>query len=111
MKENSKFRFTPGLFDWLSSCPEYRDQIKIIRKTMGLTQEQLAQKIDHTPRSIRTIENGEALPKIATLQKIADALNAELIISLIPQRDISELLEEKAEPAGDRSDFQIGETD
>lgn len=111
MKINNRFRLTPRLFDWLSSCPEYRDQIKIIRKAMGLTQEQLAKKIDHTPRSIRTIENGEALPKIATLQKIAGALNAGLIIALIPERDISELLGEKTEPADDSSDFQIGETD
>jgi DNA-binding XRE family transcriptional regulator len=108
---NSRFKLTQGLFDWLSNYPEYKDQIKIIRKALGLTQEQLARKIDHTPRSIRTIENGEALPKITTLQKIADALNAELIISLIPEKDISEFLKEKTEPAGDSNDFQIGETD
>jgi DNA-binding XRE family transcriptional regulator len=107
--------------DWLVNYPEYKDQIKIIRKALGMTQEQLAKNIDHTPRSIRTIENGEALPKITTLQKIAEALNAELIISLIPEGDISEFLKEKTDQAGsdfevlsrpyDDSDFQIGETD
>jgi len=60
-----------------------------------MTQEQLANEVDRTPRSIRTIENGEAFPRISTLQKIADALNAELSISLIPKKDISEFLNKK----------------
>ena len=86
---------TKDLQKWLSNHPDYKDQIKMIREVLGMTQEQLAQKVDRTPRSIRTIENGEAFPRITTLQKIADALNAELNISLIPKKAIPGFLIEK----------------
>jgi len=76
------------LQEWLSNYPDYKDQIKMIRVVLGMTQGQLANKVDRTPRSIRTIENGEAFPRITTLQKIADALHAELHISLIPKKTI-----------------------
>ncbi|NIM18321.1 MAG: helix-turn-helix domain-containing protein [Candidatus Aminicenantes bacterium] len=69
----------------LSNHPDYKDQVRILREFLGLTQEQLAKMVDRTPRSIRTIENGEAFPRISTLQKIAEALNAELKIALIPK--------------------------
>jgi transcriptional regulator with XRE-family HTH domain len=74
---------TNDLLKKLSHHPDYKDQVKIIRESQGLTQEQLAKMVDRTPRSIRTIENGEAFPRISTLQKIAEALNAELKIALI----------------------------
>jgi transcriptional regulator with XRE-family HTH domain len=89
------FKSTKDLQEWLSNHPDYKDQIKIIREVLGMTQEQLAKKVDRTPRSIRTIENGEAFPRITTLQKIADALNAELKISLIPKEAIPGFLFEK----------------
>ena len=100
--------------EWLGRCSDYREQIKILRKKMGFTQEQLANMTDHTPRSIRTIENGEAFPRITTLQQIADALDAELIISLIPRTGISGFPFEKMDKAAgdaEEDDFRIGETD
>lgn len=36
------------------------------------------------------------MPKISTLYKIADALNAELKIALIPRENIIKFLDEKA---------------
>ena len=68
-----------------------------------MTQEQLAKKVDRTPRSIRTIENGEAFPRISTLQRIADALDAQLIIALIPKRDIPGFLNKKGNQEAERS--------
>ncbi len=76
---------TQDLLKKLSNCPDYKDQVKIIREALGLTQEQLAKMVDRTTRSIRTIENGEAFPRITTLQKIAEALHADLTISLTPR--------------------------
>jgi transcriptional regulator with XRE-family HTH domain len=94
-QRSSKFISSKDWQEWLANCPDYKDQIRTIREALGMTQEQLAKKVDRTPRSIRTIENGEAFPRISTLQKIADALNAELSISLIPKRDISEFFNKK----------------
>jgi transcriptional regulator with XRE-family HTH domain len=78
-------KLTNDLLKKLSNHPDYKDQVRILREFLGLTQEQLAKMVDRTPRSIRTIENGEAFPRISTLHKIAEALNAELKIALIPK--------------------------
>jgi transcriptional regulator with XRE-family HTH domain len=81
------------------------------------------------------IENGEAYPRVTTLQKLAEALNADLIISLVPKTGVSEFFSESSTqveeklvqpedidndrdttlemPAGSisGSDIKIGETD
>ena len=113
------FEMTEDLKEWLNRYPVYRDQIKVLREALGMTQEQLAQRVDRTSRAIRTIENGEAFPRISTLQNIAEALNAELRIFLVPKTDTSRFLDEKkadqeAETysfAHDDGDFRIGEND
>lgn len=105
------------LREWLLRYPDYKEQIKAIREAAGLTQEQLAIRVDRTTRSIRTIENGEAYPRITTLQKIAAALNAELHLFLVSKEDIPPLQgnittdEETEFPLIDKDDIIIGETD
>lgn len=49
-------------------------RIKEIRKQKGLTQKQLGELCGMYESQIRKYENGNANPKIETLQKIADAL-------------------------------------
>jgi transcriptional regulator with XRE-family HTH domain len=107
--------------EWFSQNPGYKEQIKAIRESLGLTQEQLASMVDRTPRSIRTIENGEAFPRISTLQSIADALNADLSIFLVPRKGIPPVLNKKTKskdineeiifPAEEKNDICFGETD
>jgi len=113
------FEMTDNLNEWLSRYPGYREQIKVLREVLGMTQEQLAQRVNRTSRAIRTIENGEAFPRISTLQNIADALHAELKIFLVPKTDISGFLgEEKTGQEAemysfshDDGDIRIGEND
>jgi transcriptional regulator with XRE-family HTH domain len=112
---------TKDLHEWLSRYPDYKDQIKILRQTRGMTQEQLAKQVKRTPRSIRMIENGEAYPRLTTLQKIAAALKADMIISLIPGTGAPQFLEEIPPGKIDSlespyspmvsSDILVGETD
>lgn len=54
-------------------------KIKEIRKQKGLTQKQLGDLCGMADSAIRRYENGNANPKIETLQKIADALGCSLI--------------------------------
>lgn len=49
--------------------------IKAARKKAGLTQKQLAEKIGVAPITIQQYENGSREPRIATIGKIADALD------------------------------------
>ena len=115
---------TRDLLNRLPLYPDYKDQIKILREALGITQEELAKRVDRTPRSIRTIENGEAFPRISTLQRIAQALNAELKISLIPETETDNIepLNDHEEPGqkveenpdfslDEEKGFIIGETD
>ncbi|HUU52255.1 MAG: helix-turn-helix transcriptional regulator [Candidatus Aminicenantaceae bacterium] len=93
---DKKFRSVDDLPEWLSNYPDFKDQIKLLRETLGMTQEQLGKKVNRSLRSIQQIESGEAKPKISTLYKIAEALNTELRITLIPRENIIEFLNEKA---------------
>lgn len=54
-------------------------KIKEIRQRKGLTQKQLGELCGMADSAIRRYENGNANPKIETLQKIADALEVPLI--------------------------------
>jgi transcriptional regulator with XRE-family HTH domain len=110
-----------SLYEWLSRYPDFREQIKILRRARGMTQDDLAKLVDRTPRSIRMIENGEASPRLTTLQKIAAALNAEIVISLLPGTGASQIAAnpppgeidqgENSVPTTSGSDILIGETD
>lgn len=93
---SKKFRSIEKLPEWLLNYPNFNDQIKILRETLGMTQRQLANKVNRSLRSIQQIESGDAMPKISTLYNIADALNAELKISLVPRKNIIDFLDEKA---------------
>lgn len=53
-------------------------KIKEIRQRKGLTQKQLGDLCGMADSAIRRYENGNANPKIETLQKIADALGCDL---------------------------------
>ena len=132
---NNRFTVLRDLQEWMARYPDYKDQVRILRQSLEMTQAQLAKLVDRTPRSIRMIENGEAYPRVTTLQKLADALNADLIISLVPKTGVSEFFSESSTqveeklvqpedidndrdstfemPAGSisGSDIKIGETD
>jgi transcriptional regulator with XRE-family HTH domain len=81
---------------WLIDYPNYNDQIKLIRETLGMTQAQLARLANCSSRYIQSIESGRGLPSMSTIKNIANILNAKLKIILIPQQEISKYLDEKA---------------
>ena len=91
-----KFRSKQKLPDWLNDLPQIKDQIKLIRETLGMTQQQLGKRTGMSLRWIQKLESGEAQPNIKTLKIAAKALNAELNIFLIPKIDIEDYLNKKA---------------
>jgi len=93
---SNKLRSVNELPEWLSSYPDFKDQIKLLRETLGMTQKQLAKMVNKSLRSIQLIESGRAMPKITTLRKIAYVLNTELKITLIPRQNIFSFLNERA---------------
>ncbi len=67
--------------------PEYKLASAMIRLRLakGLTQEQLAKLLNTKQESIARLESGGSLPSLSTVKKVADALDAELEISLKPK--------------------------
>ena len=54
---------------------ELGEKIKRVRKQRNLTQEELAEMIDISPRSLSNIEVGACFVKSETLEKIVESLN------------------------------------
>lgn len=73
---------------------EFGEKIKRMRKNRNLTQEQLAEMIDISPRNLSGIEVGANFVKAETLEKILTALNTttEELFSNIEIKDNKELL-------------------
>jgi DNA-binding XRE family transcriptional regulator len=67
--------------------PKYQLIGKIIelRREKKLTQAGLAKRINDRQANIARLENGNSNPSIEKLLKIAEGLDAELIIDLIPK--------------------------
>ena len=60
-----------------------------LRLSKGLTQAQLAELMNTKQESIARLESGSSLPSLSTVKRVADALDAELEISLRPKRQSS----------------------
>ncbi len=75
---------------------ELGEQIKRIRKKRNLTQEQLAEMIDITPRNLSGIEVGANFVKAETLEKLLAALNVttEELFATNHLKESSELADE-----------------
>ena len=56
----------------------FHTNLKNLRLTRGLSQKQLANYLNITPQSVSKWENGDALPSINYLPKIAECLNCDI---------------------------------
>lgn len=71
--------------------------IKAIREALGMTTTQLAKRLNLKQPRIIAIENNENNLKISTLEKIAKALDCELVYSLMPRTSLEEMTYRQAE--------------
>ncbi len=70
--------------------PEYKLASALIRLRLarGLTQEQLANLLNTKQESIARLESGRSLPSLSTVKKVANALDAEIEISIKPKDEV-----------------------
>ena len=59
--------------------------LREMRENAGLTQSELAKKVGTTQSAIARLERGGRPPRIDTLLRIADALDCELLVELVPR--------------------------
>lgn len=72
--------------------------IRTLRKSLGITQTQLAQKLNITKQSMASIENSEREGTItlSTLRKVAEALNCDIQLGLVPRKSLEEIIKQRA---------------
>lgn len=58
-------------------------EIRALREARGLSQRELAERVGTTQSAIARLEGGNVSPSLPTLDKIAEALQAELSVSLV----------------------------
>jgi len=68
----------------------------MVRSALGLTQKQLAKRLQTLPRMVGRLEREEVDPRLSTLEKLANALDCKLLIRFVPKQDLKELLYERA---------------
>ncbi|MFN2569951.1 MAG: helix-turn-helix domain-containing protein [Candidatus Dormibacteria bacterium] len=62
---------------------EVADQVRQLRTALGLSQEQLAERVGTTQPMIARLEGGGQPPSLRTLERLADALQANLSVRFV----------------------------
>jgi len=78
--------------------------LKAIREALGMTLEQAAERLEVTKSMVSKYERAELDETItlATLRRVASALDAELMYTVLPRKSIEELRRERALTAARR---------
>lgn len=84
------------------------EQIKTARQLRGLTQEELGERCGIGAANIRKYESGKQIPRIATLQKIAEALDLQ-VSSFLPAFGITESLGNRIRTVRKRQGLSVAE--
>jgi predicted transcriptional regulator len=82
--ERLRERITTGDRGWFFA--NIADKVAERRLEMNLSQRELAELCGTTQSAIARLERGGRPPRIDTLLRIADALDCELIVDLVPHR-------------------------
>jgi predicted DNA-binding mobile mystery protein A len=71
---------------------------RTIRESLGISVSALARRLGVTPHSISKLEKAEADAKItlASLHKLANALDCEVQYTLVPRKPLEEILKDRA---------------
>jgi len=67
---------------YLAARANYRlaERVRALRESRGVSQQELAERLDTTQSVISRLEAGGSKPTLRTLERIGAALNAELVV-------------------------------
>jgi predicted DNA-binding mobile mystery protein A len=79
-------------------APPVRGWIRAIREALGMSMEQLGDRLNIKQPSVAHLEKSEARGSIelATLRRVAEALDCTLVYALVPNRPLDSMLRERA---------------
>ena len=75
-----EWRKRKGMFDSYKAAK----QIALLRKSRGITQEELAQRLSVSPQAVSKWENGHSLPEVSILVELAEILRVTVDEILLP---------------------------
>src|SRR5690349_13565770 len=72
--------------------------IKLIRRAIGMTAPQLAERLDVTRQAVHELEGREASGSatLSALRKAAEAMNCDLVYAIVPRDSLPDLLRTQA---------------
>jgi ribosome-binding protein aMBF1 (putative translation factor) len=76
-------------YDRLCHAFTLGQQIRALREAKGMSQQRLAEQIGSTQSAVARLEAGMFEPKLDTLRRVSEALEADLIVEL-RSRDVRE---------------------
>lgn len=92
----SDLRSIKEMPEWLRPI-SIGSQIRQIREALGMTQQQLAERSHLQQSVVAEIENGKRKDLcLTTIARLADGLNCQPVVQLVPQKKISDMLDEKS---------------
>jgi predicted DNA-binding mobile mystery protein A len=94
--KDKEFQSVDRLPDWIRQGKDYSTQIRSLRSTLGMSQEQLGKRSSQSGRLIRLLESGKGDPQLSTLKKTAHGLECDLVVRLVPRKPIVKMMREKA---------------
>jgi predicted DNA-binding mobile mystery protein A len=79
-------------------APPVRGWVKAIREALGMSTEQLGKRAQIRQSSVVALEQSEAKGtiEIATLRRIAEALDCQLVYALVPNKPLEQTVRERA---------------
>lgn len=100
MKNAYEFGISDKNFNQLSEFAKIQRPkwgwIREIRRVLGITMCQLAEKMDVSPVRIHRMERDEASLNLSTMQKVADALDFHFVYALVPKTSLREIKRNQA---------------
>ena len=83
--------------NWLNSSMPIGEQIQDVREALGMTQQQLAERCQLHQSVVAEIEGGKRKDLcLSTIKKLATGLNCQSLIQIVPQKEISQILDERS---------------
>jgi predicted DNA-binding mobile mystery protein A len=75
--------------------------VRAIREAIGMTTAQLAERIGIQQSGVTLLEQREITRKVSleTLQRVAQAMNCELVYALVPKENLEKIVDEQAAAA------------
>ena len=84
-EEKAKRTFRSENAEWLNTSAKIALSIRTLLRTLGISQAELAKRMDVTPAQVTKILSGKENLGLKTICKVEAALNAEIVCVPVPE--------------------------